>query len=114
MITQTQKSIAQAIKNYIYEDFALRHVSGNLMNTLEIIHNEDNAQVRVPAVHYDHKEWKKNQTIIYTPQEGSYANQVDITGGWSRTHQSYIDRAIMASVREVCALSDLSYDIEVY
>lgn len=114
MITATQKEIAQAIRNNIYEDFALRHLSGNLMNTIEIIHNEEDARVRVPAIRYDLKEWNRSETIIYTPQEGSYANAVDIHGGFSRTHQNYADRAIIKAVREVCAFGDLAYDIEVY
>lgn len=114
MTTALQKQVAQSIRNDIYQDFSLRHLSGNLMDTIRIVHNEDDAQVVVPAIRYDLKEWNKREVIIFTPQEGSYANAVDIYGGFSRTHQNYVDRAIMGTIRSVCSMNDMNYDIEVY
>lgn len=114
MLTAIQRQLGTAIRNAIYQDFAIRHVSGNLMNTLEVIFDEDVVKVRVPAVRYDQKEWNKNKAIIPQPQEGSYANEVDISGGYSRTHQSYADRAIGIAISEVMGLlgSD-AYSVEV-
>ena len=113
MITALQRQLAIAIDRNIYEDFALRHLSGNLMNTLQITYGEDDASVRVPAVRYDLKEYKSRGVIILHPEWGSYADKVDKTGGFSGTHQNYADRAIFKAVRETLSLSDLSYDIEV-
>lgn len=114
MITALQRQLAQAIRQNIYQDFAERHVTGNLMNTIEVIYGEDEVRVRVPAVRYDQKEWSKSKAIILLPHEGSYANQVDVTGGWSRTHQNYADMAITSALNSVLGMmGEDAYEIEV-
>ena len=112
MITALQRQLAIAVQSNVYQDFALRHLSGNLMTTMRIEYGEDDAKVVIPAVRYDLKEWKRTKAIIYTPEKGSYANAVDIYGGFSKTHQNYADRAVFGALRSVLAIDGLEYDIE--
>ena len=50
------------------------------------------------------KEFSKTGKIVYT-YNGSYASQVDVTGGFSKEHKDYINRCIDKSVREWLAKS---------
>lgn len=112
MISQIQMQMAQAVYAGIYQDFLLRHLSGNLMGTMEIVYTEEDAKVRVPAVRYDLKKWNKDKIVVSQPWRGSYASAVNDTGGFSRTHQEYAERACIAAVRQVMGLNGLEYTIE--
>lgn len=114
MTTAIQRQLAEAIKTSIYDEFTQKHLSGNLMSTMAIAENEDDVQLRIPAVRYDLKEWNKNKAVVYHQEWGSYANAVDISGGFSRTHQSYVDRAITKSIYQVVGMLGLDFETEVY
>lgn len=105
---------ARLIYQGIYQDFALRHLSGNLMNTLQITAGPNEVKVIIPAVRYDWGAWNKQKAIIYTPEEGSYAESVDIGGGFSRTHQNYADRAIFAAINQLMNERNQQWSIQVY
>ena len=112
MITAIQRQLAQAVRSNVYQDFALRHLSGNLMGTMEVVYGDEDAKVRIPAVRYDLKRWNKDKVIVYEPWRGSYAASVDVYGGFSKTHQQYAERAVIAAIRQVMGMSDMRYDIE--
>lgn len=106
------RQIASAAMNLVYQDFALRHLSGNLMGTMELTYGEDYASLRVPAVKYDLKRWNKDKVIVSQPWLGSYAEKVNVSGGFSRTHQEYAERATIGAIRLCMGANDIKYDIE--
>lgn len=100
-ITAEMKSVfANMIVVKLKKSFDEHHITKNLINTITIdIMASGDVKIKIPAKIYDLKEWNKNKVIIYTG-EGSYAEAVNQTGGYSPTksHKNYIDKAIMESV----------------
>lgn len=58
------------------------------------------AKFGIPAVRYDMKRWEEDMIVVHIPEKGSYANEVNITGGWSpkKVHLGYIEEAIANSI----------------
>lgn len=105
---------AQMIYQGIYQDFAIRHLSGNLMGTMRIEAGPNEVRISVPAVRYDWKSWNKEKSIVYRPELGSYAEAVDVYGGFSKTHQNYADRAIFAAIRTAMGERGEEWSIQIY
>ena len=91
--------LAKKIEENLKKEFELVHLSGNLMDTIEIIPSENGFYVDIPAEIYDIQNWYNNGLIVYTG-DGSYAEEVDVQGGFSGKHKEYIERAILESIRE--------------
>lgn len=54
--------------------------------------------IHVPAVRYDLDKWYKDHVVVHTPEKGSYAQEVDIKGGFSGLHRGYVEQAIISSI----------------
>ena len=93
------QDLALMIKEHIINGFTIKHLSTNLMNTIVVRKSEKGFEVDIPAELYDLKVWNKDKAIVYTG-EGSYAQRVDVTGGFSRTHKAYVEYAINDSIKK--------------
>ena len=100
------QKLAEKIKQKIINDFKEVHLSQNLMNTISVSSTPTGFLVDIPAEIYDLAKYYKEGVIIYTGA-GSYAEDVDINGGFSGKHKDYIERAILESVREWIAENEL-------
>ncbi len=90
-------NLAEIIHDQLEEEFAEVFLSGNLRDTAKIGVTPNGAMVEIPAKMYDLMQFRKEGVIIYTG-EGSYAQQVDITGGFSGLHKGYIDKRIERAI----------------
>lgn len=109
-----EKFIKETRKN-IKRDFQKVHLSGNLMDTVtvewlsssqyhflnglietgEFLEKPQKvAIIHIPAVRYDLKRYREDMVIIHHPEWGSYAQEVNITGGFSGKHKGYVENAI--------------------
>lgn len=100
------QKLAEKIKEKIRNDFKEVHLSQNLMNTISVSSTPTGFLVDIPAEIYDLAKYYKEGVIIYTGA-GSYAEDVDINGGFSGKHKDYIERAILESVSEWVAENEL-------
>lgn len=100
------QKLAEKIKEKIRNDFKEVHLSQNLMNTISISSTPTGFLIDIPAEIYDLAKYYKEGVIIYTGA-GSYAEDVDINGGFSGKHKDYIERAILESVSEWIAENEL-------
>lgn len=100
------QKLAEKIKQKIINDFKEVHLSQNLMNTISVSSTPTGFLIDIPAEIYDLAKYYKEGVIIYTGA-GSYAEEVDINGGFSGKHKDYIERAILESVSEWVAENEL-------
>ena len=100
------QKLAEKIKEKIRNDFKDVHLSQNLMNTISVSSTPTGFLIDIPAEIYDLAKYYKEGVIIYTGA-GSYAEDVDINGGFSGKHKDYIERAILESVSEWVAENEL-------
>lgn len=91
------QDLAELIKEHIISGFEDKHLSRNLMNTIQVRKTDNGFEVDIPAEMYDLKKWNKEKVVVYTGQ-GSYAQRVDVTGGFSRKHKAYVEYAIEESI----------------
>ena len=88
------------IKN-IKEEFAIKHLSKNLISTLKVEYEKNTIKVHIPAQIYDIAEYKSKKVIKYTGK-GSYASSLDKK---SDNHTGYIDRIVNKSIKEWLSLT---------
>lgn len=91
--------LVEKIKKKIKEDFAVVHLSQNLINTIEIRRTTFGFELEIPAEIYDIAKWYKDKVIVYRGT-GSYAQAVDVEGGFSGKHKDYVEDAIKDAIRE--------------
>ena len=92
--------LAKTLQECLVEEFQDKFLSGNLRDTIKLnVMGNDRIEVEIPAELYDLKEWKKSGAIIYTGL-GSYAQAVNVYGGFSKTHKFYVERAIEEAVNK--------------
>ena len=91
------QELAELIRAYIRANFETVHLSGNLMDTITVEKTADGFTVEIPAEIYDLKRWKKEKAIVYTG-EGSYAEKVNQTGGFSGKHANYVEDEIEIAI----------------
>ncbi len=91
--------LAEKIRNKIRLEFNVVHLSKNLMNTIKVYETSYGYEVEIPAEIYDIKKWFKEGVIVYTGK-GSYAQAVNETGGWSESHNGYVECAIASAIQE--------------
>lgn len=89
--------LATRIRDKIRENFAIVHLSENLINTIKINRTTLGFEIEIPAEMYDIQKYMQQGVIVYTG-EGSYAQQVNITGGFSKKHKNYIEDAIREGI----------------
>ena len=88
--------LANLIVKFIQEDFRTVHFSGNLYKTIVVRQEDDKIVVEIPAQKYDIERYIKDKTIVYT--SGSYAEEVNQTGGFTGKHKDYIDKSVDAAI----------------
>lgn len=92
------EDLALMIQEHIINGFKEKHLTMNLMNTIKVRKTEKGYEVDIPAELYDLKKWNEDKVVVYTGK-GSYAQRVDITGGFSKKHKAYIEYAIEESIQ---------------
>lgn len=104
--------LANILVNKIEEEFAIKHMSGNLTNTIEVLASQDKIEVVIPAQVYDMLLYQKKGVIVHTGNE-SYASELDKEGSsiviYSHgketnialhNHKGYIDKVINDAIVE--------------
>lgn len=91
--------LAKKIQANIEKEFEYIHVTGNLMDTIQIIPSENGFYIDIPADMYDLKTWYEKGLIVYTG-EGSYAQAVNEMGGFSHSHTGYVEYSIKKAIDE--------------
>lgn len=104
-----RESFTKETKKNIKNDFKKIHLSGNLMDTVWVedvrspsilecefygTKPQKMAVIHIPAVRYDIKKYREEMVIEHHPEWGSYAQEVDVMGGFSHKHVGYVERAI--------------------
>ena len=98
MAKDLNKDLAYKIAEELQNEFAQVHLTGNLMNTIEVKATENGATVEIPAQLYDIDRFLETGEIVHDKGDGSYASQIDTTGGWSGKHTNYVDRCIKRAI----------------
>ena len=91
------QDLALMIQEHIINGFKEKHLTMNLMNTIQVRKTDRGFEVDIPAELYDLKKWNEEKVVVYTG-EGSYAQRVDVTGGFSKKHKAYVEYAIEESI----------------
>ena len=97
------KKYALELKNLIIKEFEKEfekiHLSHNLVDTIKVEEMTDGYYIDIPADIYD-LTWYTHRNIIVYTGEGSYADEVDISGGFSGTHTNYVDNCIAKAMKK--------------
>lgn len=73
------RKLAMMFEANIKEEFSSQHLSGNLVNSIEVIEGEDYFQIIIPARIYNFYRFSKSGVIV--PRgTGSYASKLDTQG----------------------------------
>ena len=91
--------LTMLIKEYILREFEFIHLSQNLIDTIYLESTENGFAIHIPAEIYDIDLYKEKGVIVYTG-DGSYAQEVNISGGFSHTHRGYIEDCIHLAIRD--------------
>ena len=87
------KLLAMLVEDEIKKEFSTYYLSGNLKNSVKIEKNQSNGyNITIAAPRYDIREYKRTGTKI--PKPGSYAADVDKTGGFSKMHKGYAEKCV--------------------
>lgn len=107
--------LARIIVKNLKAEFSVVHLSGNLANTISITKYSSESQsgydINIPAEIYDIPLYRRKGVIVHTGN-GSYANEVDLSGGFSGRHKNYVDRCIQESIQEWLSLSRIKAKVE--
>lgn len=93
------EQLANKIVEKLKKNFANVYLSGNLKDTIKVNKTPNGFEVEIPAKIYDLAKFYKTGAIIYT-NNGSYASEVDETGGFSGVHKNYVEMAIYQAIYE--------------
>lgn len=115
---QELEKLANLIVLKIREEFGEKHLSGNLMNTIEIKVADGDIQVVIPAKTYNMLTYLHEGVIVHT-SHGSYASKLDKTGSEffiypksvekgrkgsfkikPHNHIGYVERVINSAIKE--------------
>lgn len=97
------------------EEFAIKHLSMNLVNTIEVHNNPDGIQIVIPAKTYNMLLYQTQGVVVHT-SHGSYASKLDKEGSQfyvypngarkgskkikPGNHKGYVDRVINEAINE--------------
>jgi hypothetical protein len=101
--------LVNCIKNRLRENFETIHLSGNLINTIEVRRTTFGFEIDIPAEMYDIPRFEKEGVIVYTG-EGSYAQAVDVSGGFSKKHKGYVEKAIQEGINDFIKAKNLKIE----
>lgn len=109
------EEITWIILDKIKEEFETKHMSGNLVNTIEIKNTQDSISIVIPARTYNMLMFQTKGVVIHT-SHGSYASKLDKEGsqfyvypngtrkGSKRVkpgnHKGFIDKVVDEAVNE--------------
>lgn len=112
MTDASMESLANLIRSKIREGFATKHLSKNLMDTIQVRKTDSGYEVDIPAEIYNMAQWWRHRVIVYNGN-GSYAQQLDSEGSkffiyygnkrkWvePRNHINFAEEAIMSAISE--------------
>ncbi len=89
------EKLASLIRDAVRADFEAIHLTGKLRDTVTVEKSPDGGVVvKIPAEAYDLGKLLRSGVIVPRPDLGSYAELVNKTGGLSRMHKGYVERAI--------------------
>ena len=71
--------LAQILVKNIQEEFEIKHMSGNLVNTIELIAEKDSVKIIIPAQTYNMLLYQTKGVVVHT-NRGSYASKLDTQG----------------------------------
>lgn len=109
MLSSSELSIlAEKIRNKIRLNFEYVYLTQNLINTIEVRRTTFGYEIDIPAEIYDLEKWFKEKVVVYTGQ-GSYAQEVDDSGGFSGKHTGYVEKAIKEAISEW--ISEMKYKV---
>lgn len=89
--------LAKCIEEAFREEFELVHLSKNLIDTMKIEVTDTGVVVDIPAMKYNMKKFRETGIIKYY-YRGSYAEQINKTGGISGQHTDYVERCIQRGI----------------
>jgi hypothetical protein len=115
-ITQTElERLAQLLVKYIKEDFSDKHMSQNLIETIQIVAEKGEVKIIIPAQTYNMLLYQRKGVVVHT-SNGSYADKLNETGSEffiypndtrqgsykiaPHNHVGYIQRAINSALAE--------------
>lgn len=98
--------LANLIKEEIEAEFEYLHLTHNLVDTMKIIPSENGYYIDIPADMYDINAWYEKGLILYTG-EGSYAQEVNISGGFSTKHKGFIEDCIKSAIQDFIRIKKL-------
>lgn len=101
--------LARLIRKNIKANFAIKHFSGNLMDTVNIWASKSGYVVRIPAKMYHIGTFKHEGVLKFIG--GSYASKVAFTGGFSKFHKDYDINAINDAIYAWAAINHLQIEI---
>ena len=82
MMNELKDIIIRKIK----EEFALYHLTGNLVNTIKVEQLNDQIKIEIPAPVYDMLLYKTQKVIIHK-KTGSYASLLNEEGSFAGHHK---------------------------
>ena len=96
--SEMKRKLGEFIIDEIKVEFERVHLSMNLVNTLNLYQAANgNWVVEIPADIYDIELFRRDGVIIYTG-EGSYANRINASGGFSGYHKDYVTKCISKAI----------------
>ena len=114
MVATMSDKLRKGMQKDIKADFKEVHLTGNLAKTTwsetlmqpygtnfidkDFAKGKKVAVVHIPAVRYDIRKWYEESVLEFHPEWGSYAQAVNVTGGFSHYHVGYVEDAIVNNV----------------
>lgn len=109
------QQLAEIIVQKIKEEFEHKHLSRNLMNTVQIIATDDSIKVEIPAKTYNMLLYQTKKVVVHNGK-GSYASKLDTDGSQffvypkgtrkgsyriaPHNHEGFVDSVIELAVSE--------------
>lgn len=91
--------LALMVQSAAERDFERIFLSGNLRDTMSVRPAGDGSyELEIPAESYDVGEFRKTGVIVPMNDGTSYASAVDRSGGFSKTHRGYAERAVLEGI----------------
>ena len=109
------EQLARLIIEKLKEEFAIKHLSKNLINTITVENLGDEIKIHIPAKTYNMLLFQTKGVVVHT-NHGSYASRLDEEGSQfysyskgtrkgsnrisPRNHKGYVDKVINQAIRE--------------
>ena len=116
---QELELLSNIILRKLREEFSVKHLSGNLINTIQIEKSADEIKISIPAQTYNMLLYQEKGVVVHT-SHGSYASKIDEEGSsfmvypndgrkgayrvYPRNHKGYVDKVINSAIQEWTSL----------